>query len=164
MGRFLVALARGEDLVARACLAGCSALVFVAAISRALGAHVLWAIDIAMLLFIWCAFLGADAALRARQHIIIDIIVRLFPQRLQRILLITHWTIMVAFLLALVVLGIQLTMLNVQRPMGDTEISYAYVTAAVPFGSLLMAITAMSQLAGFWRDKGLTFGGGESPL
>jgi hypothetical protein len=48
--------------------------------------------------------------------------------------------------------------------MGDTEISYAYVTAAVPFGSLLMAITAMSQLVCFWRDKGLTFGGGESPL
>jgi TRAP-type transport system small permease protein len=164
MGRFLVGLARGEDLVARACLAGCAALVFLAAVSRAVGAPIIWAIDIAMLLFIWCAFLGADAALRARQHIIIDIIVRLFPQRLQRTLLIVHWTVIVAFLLALVVLGIQLTLLNVQRPMGDTEISYAYVTAAVPFGSLLMAITAMSQLVGFWRDKGLTFGGGESPL
>jgi len=90
--------------------------------------------------------------------------VRLFPQRLQRTLLIVHWTVIVVFLLTLVVLGTQLTLLNVQRPMGDTEISYAYVTAAVPFGSLLMAITAMSQLVGFWRDKGLTFGGGESPL
>ena len=28
MGKFLVGLARGEDLVARACLAGCAALVF----------------------------------------------------------------------------------------------------------------------------------------
>jgi TRAP-type C4-dicarboxylate transport system permease small subunit len=164
MERLLAGLARGEDLVARACLAGCAALVFVAAVSRAVGAPIIWAIDIAMLLFIWCAFLGADAALRARQHIIIDIVVRLFPQRLQRALLVAHWTIIVAFLLALVVLGTQLTLLNVQRPMGDTEISYAYVTAAVPFGSLLMAITAMAQLVAFWRDKSLTFGGGESPL
>jgi TRAP-type C4-dicarboxylate transport system permease small subunit len=164
MARLIRALARGEDLVARALLAGCSALVFVAAVSRALGSPVLWAIDIAMLLFIWCAFLGADAALRARQHIIIDIVVRLFPPRLQRALLIAHWSIIIAFLLALVVLGTQLTFLNVQRPMGDTDISYAYVTAAVPIGALLMTVTAGAQLAGFWRDKGVTFGGGESPL
>ena len=164
MNEFLKRLARGEEIVARAFLAGCSALVFVAAVSRAFGSPVLWAIDIAMLLFIWCAFLGADAALRAHQHIIIDIIVRLFPQRVQRVLLITHWTIMVAFLLTLVGLGTQLTLLNVQRPMGDTDISYAYVTAAVPVGALLMAITAAAQLAGFWRNRDLTFGGGESPL
>jgi TRAP-type C4-dicarboxylate transport system permease small subunit len=165
MTGFYSALPRAEDVAARACLAGCSALVFVAAVSRALGAPVLWAIDIAMLLFIWCAFLGADAALRARQHIIIDIIVRLFPQRVQRALLIIHWTVIVVFLLTLVGLGIQLTMLNVQRPMGDTDISYAYVTAAVPFGALLMALTAARQLLQFWRDPKLHFGtGGESPL
>ncbi len=164
MDRFLNRLARGEEIVARLFLAGCAALVFVAAVSRAMGAPVLWAIDIAMLLFIWCAFLGADAALRAHQHIIIDILVRLLPQRVQRMLLILHWTIMVAFLLTLVALGTQLTLLNVQRPMGDTDISYAYVTAAVPVGALLMAITAAAQLAGFWRNRGLTFGGGESPL
>ena len=165
MTGFYSAIARAEDVVARVCLAGCAALVFVAAVSRAMGAPVLWAIDIAMLLFIWCAFLGADAALRARQHIIIDIIVRLFPQRVQRALLITHWTVIVVFLLTLVGLGIQLTMLNVQRPMGDTDISYAYVTAAVPFGALLMALTAARQLRQFWRDPTLHFGtGGESPL
>jgi TRAP-type C4-dicarboxylate transport system permease small subunit len=110
MGKFLVGFACGEDLVARACLAGCAALVFLAAVSRAVGAPIIRTIDIAMLLFIWCAFLGADAAQRARQHIIIDIIVRHFPQRLQRTLLIVHWTVIVVFLLTLVVLGIQLTL------------------------------------------------------
>jgi TRAP-type C4-dicarboxylate transport system permease small subunit len=157
-------LARGEEIVARVCLAGCAALVFVAAVSRAFGSPVLWAIDIAMLLFIWCAFLGADAALRAHQHIIIDIVVRLLPQRVQRALLIAHWSIMVAFLLTLVVLGTELTLLNWQRPMGDTEISYAFVTAAVPAGSLLLAITATRQLVGYFRNHGLKFGGGESVL
>jgi TRAP-type C4-dicarboxylate transport system permease small subunit len=164
MAGLLHGLARGEDLVARACLAGCSALVFVAAVSRAVGSPVIWAIDVAMLLFIWCAFLGDDAALRARQHIIIDIVVRLFPQKVQRALLLAHWAIIVAFLLTLVGLGTHLTLLNVQRPMGDTEISYAYVTAAVPVGSLLMAITAFRQLVSFWFDRKLAFGGGESPL
>ena len=164
MSNVLDLIARGEDLLARVFLAGCAALVFVAAISRALGAPVLWAIDIAMLLFIWCSFFGADAALRRKQHIIIDVVVRLFPQKAQRSLLIAHWAIMVAFLLTLVVLGVELTMLNVQRPMGDTDISYAYVTAAVPAGSLLMALTAMRQLVEFWRDPKLAFGEGESVL
>lgn len=163
-GSFFHRLARGEEFVARLCLAGCSALVFVAAVSRAFGSPVLWAIDVAMLLFIWCAFLGADAALRAHQHIIIDIVVRLLPQRMQRALLIAHWIIMVTFLGTLVVLGIELTLLNWQRPMGDTEISYAYVTAAVPIGSLLMAFTAMRQLVEFWRNPKLAFGATESPL
>jgi TRAP-type C4-dicarboxylate transport system permease small subunit len=164
MSGFLANLARGEDLLARAFLAICAGLVFVAAVSRALGAPVLWAIDVAMLLFIWCSFFGADAALRAKQHIIIDIVVRLFPQKLQRALLIAHWSIMVLFLLTLVWLGTELTLLNWQRPMGDTEISYAFVTAAVPVGSLLMAITAAAQLVGFVRDPKLAFGGGDSVL
>ena len=164
MQTFLAALRRAEDTAARACLAGCSGLVFVAAVSRALGSPIIWAIDIAMLLFIWCAFLGADAALRAKQHIIIDIVVRMFPQRVQRALLIVHWTVIIAFLLTLVVLGAELTMLNVERPMGDTEISYAYVTAAVPIGSLMMALTAMRQLVEFVRNPKLAFGAGESPL
>ena len=164
MKSLIAALRRAEDVAARACLAGCSILVFVAAVSRALGSPILWAIDIAMLLFIWCSFLGADAALRAKQHIIIDIVVRMFPQRVQRALLIAHWTVMVAFLATLVVLGTELTMLNVERPMGDTEISYAYVTAAVPIGALLMAFTAVRQLVEFWRNPRLAFGATESPL
>lgn len=164
MARVLDALARTEDALAQAFLAGCSLLVFVAAVSRAVGTPVIWAIDVAMLLFIWCAFLGADKALRNRQHIIIDILVRYFPQRLQRALLIVHWSLMALFLGALGVLGTQLTLLNLERPMGDTDISYAWVTAAVPVGSLLMLVTALSQLVGFWRDRQLVFGGGDSPL
>ena len=164
MKSLLDRLAWAEDAFGKLCLAGCAALVFVAALSRALGAPIIWAIDVAMLLFIWCAFLGANAALRARQHIIIDIVVRLFPQKVQRLLLIAHWVVMIAFLLTLVVLGTQLTLLNLERPMGDTEISYGFVTAAVPVGCLLLATTALRQLAGFLRDRRTGFGGGESPL
>jgi TRAP-type C4-dicarboxylate transport system permease small subunit len=164
MDRVLAALARAEDALAKLFLAGCSLLVFVAAVSRAFGEPVLWAIDVAMLLFIWCAFFGANKALRNRQHIIIDIVVRYFPQPVQRVLLIAHWIVIAVFLAALVVLGTQLTLLNVQRPMGDTEISYAWVTSAVPVGALLMLVTALGQLVEFWRDRKLAFGGGDSPL
>lgn len=158
------AFARGEMWLAKACLAGSSLLVFVAAITRAFGAPLIWAIDIAQLLFIWCCFLGADIALRANQHIVIDIVVRYFPVRLQRVLVIAHLVVIFAFLAALVVFGVQLTMLNTQRPMGDTDISYAYVTAAVPVGSLLLALTALRQLMRTWRSATVRIGSGETPL
>jgi TRAP-type C4-dicarboxylate transport system permease small subunit len=82
----------------------------------------------------------------------------------QRGLLIVHWTVMIAFLGALAVLGTQLTLLNLERPMGDTDIPYAWVTAAVPIGSLLLATTALRQLLGFLRERKTAFGGGENPL
>jgi TRAP-type C4-dicarboxylate transport system permease small subunit len=158
------AFVRFEEALARACLAGCAALVFVAALARALGSPLIWAIDIAQMLFIWCCFLGADQALRGKQHIIIDILARTFPGRVQRALLLAHWSVIIAFLLLLAYYGTQLTLLNLERPMGDTEISYGYVTAAVPVGCLLLAFTAARQLRDFFRAGRARVGSGESPL
>jgi len=157
-------LVRIEEWLARAMLAGCALLVFVAAVTRAFGEPLIWAIDVAQLLFIWCCFLGADQALRAKQHIIIDILVRYFPGRVQRALLVAHWLLIIAFLVLLVVYGVQLTLLNLERPMGDTEISYGYVTAAVPVGCALLATTAARELLRFWKSARARIGSGDSPL
>jgi TRAP-type C4-dicarboxylate transport system permease small subunit len=155
---------RIEEWLARVLLATSSLLVFVAAIARALGSPLIWAIDVAQLLFIWCCFLGADQALRGRQHIIIDILVRLFPAPVQRGLLLVHWAVIIAFLAALAGFGTQLTLLNLERPMGDTEIPYAFVTAAVPVGCLLLIVTAAGQWRQFWRARGAAIGSGGAPL
>ena len=48
--------------------------------------------------------------------------------------------------------------------MGDTEISYAYVTAAVPVGALLMAITAMRSSSGSGATRASRSAAAESPL
>ena len=44
------------------------------------------------------------------------------------------------------VMGYRLTMLNLQRVYGDSGISYAFVTGAVPVGCLLLAITLAGHL------------------
>jgi TRAP-type C4-dicarboxylate transport system permease small subunit len=155
---------RIEEWLARAFLAGSSLLVFVAAIARTMGEPLIWAIDVAQLLFIWCCFLGADQAMRAKQHIIIDILVRTFPQRIQRLLLLMHWSVIIGFLALLTWFGIQLTLLNLERPMGDTEIPYAFVTSAVPAGCLLLILTAGRQLAESWSARSARIGSGDSPL
>lgn len=125
-----------------------SALVFVGALARALGMPLIWSIDLAQAAFIWACVIGADIALERGAHIEIDLFIRRVPQAVRRGLAVLWWLAIAAFLATLVWYGVQLTRLNVERPMGDTDISYAWVTAAIPVGALLMLLTTLRKL---WR-------------
>jgi TRAP-type C4-dicarboxylate transport system permease small subunit len=140
-----------EEGLAMAFFALTSILVFVGAITRTLGYPIIWAIDIAQMSFVWACVLGADIALKRNAHIEIDILVRTFSRDVRRILAIVFLVMISVFLATLVWLGIKLTLLNLERPLGDVGISYGYVTSAIPAGALLMLITALRRL---WR--GLT--------
>lgn len=128
-----------------------SALVFIGALARAVGEPLIWSIDMAQAAFIWACVIGADIALDRGAHIEIDIFIRKAPQGVRRALAVLWWLAIAVFLATLVWYGVQLTRLNVERPMGDTDISYAWVTAAIPAGALLMLLTTLRKL---WR--GLT--------
>jgi TRAP-type transport system small permease protein len=141
-------LIRLEERLGMVLFAVTAALVFVGALTRSLGAPLIWAIDIAQAAFVWACVLGADIALRHDAHIEIDILVRRFPQRVRRGLAAAWLVAMAAFLACLVWYGVQLAAMNVERPMGDTGFSYAWVTAAIPAGALLMLATALRKL---WR-------------
>jgi TRAP-type C4-dicarboxylate transport system permease small subunit len=142
---------RAEEGLAMAFFALTTILVFVGAAARTIGAPLIWAIDIAQMSFAWSCVLGADIALKKNAHIEIDILVRAFPRGVRRVLA-TLWLIaIILFLAALVWFGTSLTLLNLERPLGDVGISYGFVTAAIPAGAALMLITAARRL---WR--GLT--------
>jgi TRAP-type C4-dicarboxylate transport system permease small subunit len=153
-----------EENAAQAFLAGTCLMVFVAAASRTLGEPVTWAIDIAQFLFIWCCMLGANQAMRRGEHIVIDILLGRFPMPVRRVLDVMWSAVIIAFLAVIVVVGWQLTLLNVERTIGDTEISYALVTAAVPIGSLFLLVTTVVRLVARIRQGELgsfSHGGGE---
>jgi TRAP-type C4-dicarboxylate transport system permease small subunit len=135
-----------ERWLAAAALAGCTLLVLLGAVARLAGAPVIWAIDIALLLFGWCCVLGADLALRRNGHIEIDVLIRRFPAAARRALALAWLGVIAAFLTVLVWYGVRLTLLNVERPLGDTEISYALVTASIPVGAALMLWTVLRRL------------------
>jgi TRAP-type C4-dicarboxylate transport system permease small subunit len=139
-------LMRLEELLAMVFLAITTSLVFVGAIARTVGHPVIWAIDIAQLSFVWACVLGADIALKRNAHIEIDILVRTFSRDARRILAIVFLIMISVFLATLVYLGVQLTLLNLERPLGDVGISYGYVTSAIPVGAFLMLMTALRRL------------------
>jgi TRAP-type C4-dicarboxylate transport system permease small subunit len=138
---------KAEETLGVVLFAGVCLLVLLGALTRTVGTPLVWAVDVAQLLFAWTAVLGADVALKRWQHIEIDILVRLFPAALRHVLGLAWLLVIAAFLAALVWLGAELTLLNLERELGDTPLSYGLVTAAVPVGAALMLITTVVQLA-----------------
>ena len=110
----------------------------------------------AQLLFIWVSFIGADIALRTKVHIGMDLLVRPVPPRYRRFLECLLALLALAFLITMAVFGYELMMQNIERIYGDSGISYAFVTGAVPAGCLLLATTIAGHLVSVirqWRTQ-----------
>jgi TRAP-type C4-dicarboxylate transport system permease small subunit len=149
--------ARIEDVLARTLLAAIVVLVFAAALARSFGHPLIWSVDLAQLLFVWLCFLGANRAMRVKAHIGVDYFVRKAPFSARRWIELGLGLLALAFLIALAVAGYRLTLLNWQRVYGDSGISYAWVTGAVPVGCLLLAVTLVANLVAALRRGGLVF-------
>ena len=151
-------------------LAGITALVFVAAIMRFFGHPLTWSVDMAQLLFIWLCMLGATRAMRQKSHLGMEILAKRLGYVLQFRVEMVCSAIILAFLAALVVEGVKLTMLNSERTFGDSTLSYSWVTGAVPVGCVLLGIALTYNMVRAWRgrDRGLlvytrTAADGEAP-
>ena len=150
-------VARLELAAAKALLAVIVVLVFAAAVGRSFGYPLVWSVDVAQLLFIWVCFLGANRALRLKTHIGVDLFVRKLPRSIRHWVELALAAVTLAFLIALAVSGYRLTMLNWQRVYGDSGISYAWVTIAVPVGAAMLALTLVGHVIGALRTHGLVF-------
>lgn len=137
---------RVEEILGKLFFAATTLLVLIGAVTRAAGHPAIWAVDLAQAAFAWACVLGADIALRHNGHIEIDILVRMLPREARRLLALLWLTVIAAFLAVLVYYGVQLTLLNVERPMGDIDLSYAWVTAALPVGALMMLISVARKM------------------
>lgn len=139
-------LAQIEFLVASLLLGIIVVLVFAAAIMRFFGHPLIWSVDMAQLLFIWLCFFGATRAMREKGHLGIDILVRHLAPALRRRLEIILTLLVLVFLGLLAYEGYRLTMLNRQRLFGDSGLSYAWVTASVPIGCLMIGAALVNNL------------------
>ncbi len=148
---------RFEDGVSKILLAAITLLVFLAAIGRTFGQPLIWSIDVAQLLFVWLCFLAANRAARVKTHIGVDMLVKKLPHTSRWVLELALGVLALGFLLTLAWTGYRLTLLNWQRVYGDSGISYAWVTSAVPVGCLLMALTIFFQMLTAIRTGGLVF-------
>lgn len=137
-----------EEWLAMAFFATTTVMVFIGALTRTVGAPLVWSVDVAQLTFAWACVLGADIALKHNSHVVIDIAVKKMPTAVRRALGLCWQIAILVFLGLLIWYGVDLTLLNTQRSLGDAGISYAWVTVAIPVGAALMAITTIDRLFG----------------
>lgn len=142
-----------ELLIASILLAAIVLLVFAASILRFFDHPLVWSVDVAQLLFIWLCFFGAARAMREKSHIGIDLAVRMLPHRWRLGTEIVVCAVVIAFLCALVYQGTKLTLLNTARQFGDSGLSYGWVTAAVPAGSLMLIIAILRNIVRVWLQR-----------
>jgi TRAP-type C4-dicarboxylate transport system permease small subunit len=150
-------LAQIELAICIALLAVITGLVFVASVMRFYGHPLVWSVDMAQLLFIWLCFLGASRAMREKSHLGMEVMVKHLGYRPQLWLELACSVVVLAFLGILVVEGIRLTLLNSERTFGDSTLSYAWVTAAVPLGSAILGVSLACNMVDAWRrrDRGV---------
>lgn len=146
-------VARIEFAVAATLLAAIVLLVFVSAVMRSFDHPVIWSIDLAQLLFIWLCFFGAVRALRGKAHFGIDLVVRHLPYRLRFALEMALSGLTLVFLGLLAYEGTRLALSNVQRQMGDSGLSYFWVTIAVPVGCVMLAIALVFNMVKAARHR-----------
>lgn len=146
-------LAQIEFAIAALILGTIVVLVFSAAIMRFFGYPLIWSVDMAQLLFIWLCFFGAARAMREKGHLGIDLLIRWLNPRQRLVLEYAISVIILIFLGFLMVEGYRLTVMNSQRLFGDSGLSYAWVTSAVPVGCLMIAIALIRNMVTTWRRR-----------
>ena len=117
-------------------------VIFTAAVSRTLGVPLNWALDIALLLFTWGVFLGADYAYRENKFVNVDIFFLKLPNKLQCIIAFVMYLVIFSFLITMIYQGWILSIFTWHRSFqGIPSLSYTWVTLSVPICSMLMVIT-----------------------
>jgi TRAP-type C4-dicarboxylate transport system permease small subunit len=147
MGKFYKKMCDAEMFMAILCLALSVTAIFASAVLRTAKMPIRWGLDIALLLFTWSTFLGADIAFRHKALVRVDMLINRFPAGLRKIFDALVYMCMLAAIIFMLIYGIRLTIITRARVFqGLPALSYSWVTASVPVSMFFMLITALTQI------------------
>lgn len=118
-------------------------LVFIAAITRYFGTPINWSVDVAQALFVWVIFVGAHQAMLESRHIGVSFVVDRLHPNVRMGIQVAVGLVIAVFLVAIIVYGIQVSIINYRRILQNIPVSYSWVTMAAPVGAFLMLITTL---------------------
>ena len=150
---------RAEAFVAATLLVMMVSLIFAGAVSRVFGYPLNWSTDAATCLFAWACFLCADIAWRNNGMMAIELVTSRLPLRPQQWLRYLNFSIIGAFLLYVIGLGLWLSWTSrVRSFQGIPEISYSWVTMSMPVGAALLLVTTLLKIRNERRGLGEALG------
>lgn len=102
-----------------------------------------WLEEVQMMAIVWVVFLGAGAAFREGSHVAVEIVVELFPQKIQKILRVLVSVLIVAVLVFLTILSTRYVgiSLNSGRRTGILRIPYYQIYGIIPISCVWMTIS-----------------------
>ncbi|MBQ9909453.1 MAG: TRAP transporter small permease subunit [Treponema sp.] len=121
-------------------------LVFGSAILRFMRMSMAWNIDLAMLLLAWSSFLGADIAWRNGQLIGIDLVTRYFPKKLQKVIMIAVYAIILAVTVTICIYGMRLSWTERLRTFQSLPIPYSLVNLSLVVATFSMSISTIGKI------------------
>jgi TRAP-type C4-dicarboxylate transport system permease small subunit len=131
-----------EAVVAAVFLVAMVLLIFGSGITRLFGYPINWAVDAATCLFAWAVFFCADIAWRRGSLMSIEVLTSRLPARLQAACRLLNYLIISAFLVYSIAMGLWLSWISRERSFqGMPEVSYSWVTMAMPVGAALLLVT-----------------------
>ena len=140
-------ICKGELFLAIAALVSSVCLVFLTAMMRTVHHPINWGMDIALLLFSWSVFLGADIAYRNNTTVFVDLVVNKLPASVAKTIKLISYILVLGFMVAMVYLGILLCIRSWARTFqGIPGFSFSWVTMSIPFCFALMIITTLRKI------------------
>lgn len=146
--RFEALLVRGNQALIVALMAVMATLVFVNVVSRYVFNHsIIWVEELTQYQMIWITYLGAGLALREGRHVAVDTLQDLLPKTARRVLRTLVAASIAAFMLAVTVLGVQITLFtwNQETPVMNVPAGLPYL--GVPVGAAMCLLHLLT----FWR-------------
>lgn len=108
-------------------------------------APLVWSEELSRYCLIWLTFIGAAVGIRAKIHVAVEALTRLFPETLKLLVIRFNYALIVLFAASLAKYGFELTSLNMKQLSPAMHIPIGLIYAAVPTGGILILIFAIEK-------------------
>jgi TRAP-type C4-dicarboxylate transport system permease small subunit len=144
LGRLFEKLERMQTIF---CVAALGAIVVVLSLEillrQFLGINLQWALDLSALLMVWICFIGASMVYRRKGHIGIEVLVKLFPEGLQKMLNVVMYLLIGAGFVVLMIRAGSLMLVQRGQEIVSLGISRSFLSFPVVLGTALMLVTSV---------------------
>ena len=124
-----------------------------AAILRTIGFPINWGLDLALLMFTWSVYIGADTALRDDKMVNVQILQQFIKPKTKKILQLVIYILILLFLFMMVYYGFYLAYSSRFRTFqGIPFLSYTWATLSMPIPSVFMIITTCLKIRNLLKD------------
>jgi tripartite ATP-independent transporter DctM subunit len=102
-----------------------------------------WTEETSLILMVWLALIGSGLAVRAGEHLAVDVILRQFPAGFRRGFMRAIWVLVAAFGVYLAWYGWELSSRTMMQTFSATQLPIGWMYLGIPIGGALVAFYAL---------------------